>query len=89
MHECGAGPEVVALELDFEQVRRTRSRGWHGLGQTLKSFRDMPAAYPFHGDAEPRRQALGELGPLEIPSRSGASDAGTKPSNGKRFRVVD
>ena len=89
IHECGAGPEVVALELDFEQVRRTRSRGWHGLGQTLKSFRDMPAAYPFHGDPEPRRQALSELGPLEVPSRSGAGDAGAKPTNGKRFRVVD
>jgi predicted amidohydrolase len=84
IHECGSGAEVAALELDFEQVRRARTRGWHGLGQTLKSFRDMPAAYPFHADAEKRKAELAQLGPLEIPARPGARQSGNK-----RFRVVD
>ena len=67
---CGTGPDVVALELDFEQVRRARERGWHGLGQPLKSFRDMPASFPMHADFELRRKALANLGPLEIPART-------------------
>lgn len=84
LHECGSGHEVAALELDLAQVRRTRSRGWHGLGQALKSFRDMPAAYPFHTDPEKRRTALATLGPLEIPGRSEAEAPRKTP-----LRVVD
>ncbi|MEO1038644.1 MAG: carbon-nitrogen hydrolase family protein [Pseudomonadota bacterium] len=84
IHECGAGHEVVALELDFEQVRRARSRGWHGLGQTLKSFRDMPAAYPFHGDPKQRQTALGPLGPLQTPDRLQAP-----VETEARFHIVD
>jgi hypothetical protein len=75
---------VVALELDFEQVRRARSRGWHGLGQTLKSFRDMPATYPFHADPDARHTALAGLGPLDIPDRAEGS-----ATDNKRVRVVD
>ena len=81
IHECGSGHEAVALELDFAQVRRARARGWHGLGQTLKSFRDMPAAYPFHADPEKRKAALAALGELEVPQRTKADQA--------RLRVVD
>jgi predicted amidohydrolase len=84
IHECGSGHEVVALELDFEQVRRARSRGWHGLGQTLKSFRDMPATYPFHADPDARHTALAGLGPLDIPDRAEGS-----ATDNKRVRVVD
>ena len=67
VHEAGTGREVIALDLDLEHVRRVRERGWHGLGQTLKSFRDGPgplAPYLPEGRATP---ALVDLGPLEVP----------------------
>mgnify|MGYP001474895911 CR=1 FL=1 len=32
---------VRALELDLDHVTTVRERGWHGLGQPLKSFRDL------------------------------------------------
>ena len=69
LHECGDGAEIAALEVDFEQVRRARARGWHGLGQVMKSFRDSPLIYPMHVDRDSRRNALSTLGPLEMPSR--------------------
>lgn len=67
VHEAGSGREVIALDLDLDHVRRVRARGWHGLGQTLKSFRDGPdvsAPYRPDGRASP---ALRALGPLEKP----------------------
>jgi predicted amidohydrolase len=69
-HEAGSGREVITLDLDLGHVRRVRDRGWHGLGQTLKSFRDGPASY---GAFTPRGSgppALLALGPLRTP-RSG------------------
>ncbi len=67
IHEAGAGREIIALDLDLAHVRRVRERGWMGLGQTLKSFRDGPppfAPYQPGGQASP---ALMALGPLETP----------------------
>jgi len=66
IYEAGSGRDVIAVELDFDYVRRVRERGWHGLGQVLKSYRDGPPTYP------PYRQgavsaALTALGPLEKP----------------------
>lgn len=66
IYEAGAGRDVVAVELDFDYVRRVRERGWHGLGQVLKSYRDGPRAYPpYHEGAV--SAALNALGPLEKP----------------------
>jgi predicted amidohydrolase len=66
-HEAGAGREIIVLDLDLGHVRRVRERGWNGLGQVLKSFRDGPAPFAPEG-ADPRRAAgLSHLGPLETP----------------------
>jgi predicted amidohydrolase len=76
VHEAGAGREVIALDLDLGHVRRVRQRGWMGLGQTLKSFRDGPppfAPYQPGGQASP---ALIALGPLDMPP---ARPSGDKP----------
>ena len=70
LHECGTEREISAFELDFDQVRRARDRGWHGLGQILKSFRDAPARFPFHESPEARQQAMAHLGPLTMPTRT-------------------
>ena len=73
LHECGTEREVSAFEIDFEQVRRARERGWHGLGQVLKSFRDAPARFPLHESREARQQAMGGLGELRLPESQNAS----------------
>ena len=66
MHQAGAEREIIPVEVDFDYVRRVRERGWHGLGQVLKSFRDGGHAFPqYAGDAA--SAALSRLGPLVKP----------------------
>jgi len=66
IHEAGSGREIIALDLDLSHVRRVRERGWHGLGQPLKSFRDGPSSFPpYEGSVSPALQALG---PLTVPA---------------------
>lgn len=72
IHEAGTGREIMAVEVDLKQVRTVRSRGWHGLGQVMKSFRDMPGRFPLHESPEARKEAMRDWGPLELPRRSGA-----------------
>ncbi|MHA6288161.1 carbon-nitrogen hydrolase family protein [Maricaulis sp. CAU 1757] len=71
IHEAGSGREIIALDLDLGQVQRVRERGWQGLGQVMKSFRDADVDYPLHADAKQRRAVLAPLGPLELPARAG------------------
>jgi predicted amidohydrolase len=64
--EAGENREVIALDLDLDYVRRVRERGWHGLAQALKSFRDGPTDFaPYRAGA--RSPYLDALGPLERP----------------------
>ena len=67
IHRAGTGREIIAVELDFEHVRRVRERGMHGLGQTLKSFRDHPVEFPPYRNIGTEPGAFAELGPLEVP----------------------
>lgn len=94
LHECGAGREVVTLELDFEQVRRARARGWHGLGQVMKTFRDAPVSYPFHADAQTRRAEMASFGALEMPTlddKENKSEAGApaERNNNPKLRMIE
>ncbi len=76
LHEAGSGHEVFALELDFDHVRLARERGWNGIGQMLKSFRDTPIDYPQYRPGARVSPALAALGRLERPSEFPAfSDA--------------
>lgn len=71
LHEAGSGHEIFALEIDLDAVARVRERGWNGLGQPLKSFRDAEIAFPVYTRGA-RSPALDALGPLALPkSRSG------------------
>jgi len=70
IYEASSGRDIIALDLDLGHVRRVRERGWHGLGQTLKSFRDGPRSFPPYDGS--RSAALDALGPLLKPGRSGA-----------------
>jgi predicted amidohydrolase len=66
MHQAGKGHDVFALEIDLAQARRVRERGWHGLGQPLKSFRDSEMSFPPYAKGA-RSEALDALGPLTMP----------------------
>jgi predicted amidohydrolase len=66
IHQASSGRDIITVELDFNHVRRTRERGLHGLGQTLKSFRDAGITYPVYQEgAGPG--AYGQLGELKVP----------------------
>ena len=67
IYQAGNGREVMAFEVDFGYLRRCRERGWQGLGQPLKSFRDNPVVYPAYAAARAPSQALSALGALELP----------------------
>jgi predicted amidohydrolase len=79
--EAGENREVIALDLDLDYVRRVRRRGWHGIGQTLKSFREGPRSFPPY-QAGARSPYLDDLGPLEKPQAEapteGASSISTR-----------
>ncbi len=68
LHVAGGGREVIALEIDLDLVTTMRERGWQGLGQPLKSFRDTQVSYPPYAPDAHRGGALAMLGPLERPA---------------------
>ena len=69
IHQAGDGREVIAFEVDFAYLQRCRARGWQGLGQPLKSFRDHPVVFPAYGAARAPSAAFDALGPLRLPGR--------------------
>jgi predicted amidohydrolase len=69
LHQAGSVREIFPVEVDFELVRRVRRRGWNGIGQVLKSFRDRAVDFPVCADHSRPSDALRALGPLELPRR--------------------
>lgn len=73
LHQAGADREIIPIDVDFDYVRRVRERGWHGLGQVLKSFRDGGHSFaPYAPSAA--SAALNRLGPLEKPATTDKRD---------------
>ena len=72
IHQASSSRDIIAVEMDFNHVRRVRERGLHGLGQPLKSFRDAGVSYPVyqHGAGA---GAFAELGALEVPAKCAVS----------------
>ena len=69
IYQAGVGREIIPFEVDLDYLRRCRERGWHGLGQPLKSFRDNKIIYPAYAAARAPSPALESLGPLDLPQR--------------------
>lgn len=67
IHQAGSGREIILLDVDMENVRRVRERGWHGTGQTLKSFRDSAASFPLYEKGGHKTDYLKSLGELKKP----------------------
>jgi predicted amidohydrolase len=68
LYRGDATEQIIPIEIDLEQVRRSRERGLRGLGQMLKGFRDRPAAFPVYG-GDFDTSYLDSLGPLATPRR--------------------
>jgi len=71
IYQAGSGREIIAAELDLQAVRNARQRGWLGLTQPLKSFRDSGIEFPHYTLNERRTSYLNSLGPLAMPTKSG------------------
>lgn len=69
IHEARRGREIFPIDVDLDLVRRVRQRGWNGIGQVLKSFRDRAVDFPVCADRRLRPDALSALGPLQLPER--------------------
>ncbi|UTW44116.1 carbon-nitrogen hydrolase family protein [bacterium SCSIO 12696] len=69
IHQAGRSREIIAVELDLNHVRHCRERGWQGLGQPLKSFRDNQVEFPPYQPSA-LSPALNDLGPLAMPDAS-------------------
>lgn len=89
VYEAGAGREVIALDIELDEVRRVRARGWNGLGQVLKSFRDSEVQFPLHADAEARQRALQALGALDMPRRGRDETAGGEAGRKPKLTIID
>lgn len=69
MHQAGEIDQIIALELDLDQVRRQRTKGiMGGLGQPLKSFRDRAVDFSVYQDGF-NNDYLNSLGPLQKATR--------------------
>lgn len=74
--------QIIPIEVDFEQVRRSRERGIRGLGQMAKSFRDRPAQFPVYREGFDTSY-LDSLGPVAVPRRTD----GAPPANVRTLPV--
>jgi predicted amidohydrolase len=70
IHQAGERTEVIPVEVDLDRVRRIRERGFHGLCQTLKSFRDSKVEFPAYNLGQRNSTALEDLGKLELPGKN-------------------
>ncbi len=82
LHQADATEQIIPIEIDLEQVRRSRERGIRGLGQMVKSFRDRPAEFPVY-DKSFDKAYLNSLGPVAAPRRN----EGPGPANVRTLPV--
>lgn len=81
IHQGGRWREVIAVDLDIDHVRRCRARGWQGLGQVLKSFRDGPQSFEVYEHGPKASPSLQALGPIELPTSDNNNGAAVPPNS--------
>ena len=90
IYQAGDAYDVLAFEFDLNEVRRARERGWHGLGQTMKSFRDSAIDFPLLSKNGRHTPTMQQLGPLQKPGQYDVAcegmgmDHGLMPDPSKR-----
>jgi predicted amidohydrolase len=77
LHKADASEQIIPVEIDLEQVGRSRQNGLRGLGQMMKSFRDRPTSFPVY-ERGFDRSYLDGLGPVAMPRRADAPAASVK-----------
>ena len=85
IHQAGADREIIPVEVDFDYVRRVRERGWNGLGQVLKSYRDAGHDFPQYANGA-ASAALNRLGTLQKPDSEGDAQSSKAPSTTRKTR---
>jgi len=83
IYRAGIGRDIMAFDIDLDEVRHVRENGWHGLGQMMKSFRDSEVEFPYHTLTGRRTPELEQLGPLTLHNGKCGSQisAPTNPQN--------
>ncbi len=79
LHRADSTEQIIPIEIDLEQVRRSRQNGLRGLGQVVKSFRDRPADFPVYDRDRFDTGYLDSLGPLVQPRRAATPAANVAP----------
>jgi len=81
LHRADAIEQIIPIEIDLEQVRRSRQNGLRGLGQVMKAFRDRSVELPVYDQMAFDSSYLDSLGPLAQPQRPDVprTDVGPRP----------
>jgi predicted amidohydrolase len=87
LHKSDVTEQIIPVELDLDQVRRSRSNGLRGLGQMVKGFRDRPADFPVYDRANFDASYLDSLGPLVQPRRPETASNNVMPLPARRSFV--
>jgi hypothetical protein len=80
LHQAGEVEELIPVELDLERAAHARRRGFKGLGQTLKSFRDRRVEFDLYKSRGHCAEYLASLGRLE---KNGPNRAPIMPQSGE------
>lgn len=87
VHAADTTEQIIPIEIDLENVRRSRRNGLRGLGQVVKSFRDRPADFPVYDREGFDEGYLDSLGPLVQPRRADAPADNVTPLPARRSFV--
>ncbi len=87
LYSGDATEQIIPIEIDMEQVGRSRHNGIRGLGQMMKSFRDRPAEFPVY-DRGFDTGYLDGLGPVAQPRRAKQATHNVAPMPPRRRSFV-
>lgn len=87
LYQGDATEQIIPIEIDLEQVRRSRQNGIRGFGQVIKSFRDRQVQFPVYDAQVFDARYLEALGPLALPRRADAPASNVTPLPVRRSLV--
>lgn len=88
LHKADAIEQIIPIEIDLEQVRRSRQNGLRGLGQVMKAFRDRPVQFPVYDAVAFDGSYLDSLGPVMTPQRAEVPRTTVDPHHPARPSLV-
>jgi deaminated glutathione amidase len=88
LHRADAIEQIIPIEIDLEQVRRSRHNGLRGLGQVMKAFRDRSVEFPVYDQMSFDGTYMESLGPLTQPQRAELPRATVEPHPARSSLVM-